>query len=75
MDIDGEKLRRARHEARMSQQCLAVAAGIGYSTIWVLETGRQTSAKNVTIEKIAAALGRTPASLAPDPSPAPNRSR
>ena len=73
MDIDGDKLRLARNELHMNQQQLAIAAGVGYSTIWVLETGRQTSAKGGTIEKIAAALGRTPESLAPEAPAASDR--
>jgi transcriptional regulator with XRE-family HTH domain len=70
MEIDKDKLHRARLSAMLSQQALAVAAGVGYSTIWVLETGRQLRARDATVVRIARALRCSPASLAPDgPNP------
>jgi transcriptional regulator with XRE-family HTH domain len=71
--IDQDKLRRARLDAHLSQQALAVAAHVNYSTVWALETGRQTRARHVTVLRIALALGRSAASLAPDPPDPPSR--
>ena len=65
MDIDGEKLRRARTRAAMTLRELAEASGVDFSTIWQLEAGRR-GARPSTIRKLAAALGVTPADLIPD---------
>jgi transcriptional regulator with XRE-family HTH domain len=74
VEIDHDKLRRARAEAHMSQMALAVAARLNIATIRVLDTGRQTRARVGNARRIAAALGCTVESLAPDPpaEPAPH---
>jgi transcriptional regulator with XRE-family HTH domain len=68
MDVDGDKIRTARQRAGMSQQRLAVLAGLGYSTIWALETGRQQGARESTVAKVSAALGLDPCDLMHDES-------
>ena len=65
MDIDGEKLRRARALAAMTLRELAEASGVAFSTIWQLESGRR-EARPSTVRKLAAALGVMPADLIPD---------
>ena len=66
MDVDGDKIRSARQRAGMSQQRLAILAGLGYSTIWALETGRQQAARPSTVAKVSAALGLAPHDLMHD---------
>ncbi len=69
MDVDGDKIRMARHRAGISQQRLALMAGLGYSTIWALETGRQAAARPSTVAKVSAALGLVPDDLRHDAAP------
>jgi transcriptional regulator with XRE-family HTH domain len=65
MEVDGDKLRRARARAALTLRELAEASGVDFSTIWQLETGRR-GARPSTVRKLAAALGVTPADLIPD---------
>lgn len=65
MDVDAEKLKRARARAALTLRELADASGVDFSTIWQLESGRR-GARPSTVRKLAAALGVIPADLIPD---------
>lgn len=56
-------LRRARHDAALSQKDLAERAGVSPSTVRLLETGRRGTYPS-TLRKLSAALGVAPATLA-----------
>jgi DNA-binding XRE family transcriptional regulator len=73
VEIDKDKLRRARTEAALSQMALAAAARVGCSTIWALESGRQTGTRVSIAGRIATTLRRPVSSLAPDRSPEPDQ--
>jgi phage repressor protein C with HTH and peptisase S24 domain len=62
--IDGDAVRAAREEARLSQLDLARAAGISQQLIAAIETGRTKSTK--FLARIALALNRRPGELDPD---------
>lgn len=66
MEIDGEKLRRAREQAAYSLRELADASGVSAGTIWQLETGRRP-ARPSSIRKLALALGMAPTELSAEP--------
>ena len=55
-----------RTEAQLSQIALAVASRVGITTVRALETGRQPSARDATVARLARALNCPPASLALD---------
>ncbi len=65
MEVDGEKLRRARMRAALTLRELADASGVDHGTIWQLESGRR-GARPSTVRKLAAALAVQPADLIPD---------
>ena len=60
----GQKVRAAREARGLSQEALAHAAGLHQPHISLIERG-QRSGRLETIEKLATALGRQPASLMP----------
>ncbi len=62
MNIDGDRLRRARELAAFSLRELSDASGVNAGTIWQLETGRRP-ARPSTIRKLALALGIAPGDL------------
>src|SRR6266568_9258614 len=62
--IDGDAVRAAREEARLSQLDLARAAGISQQLVAAIETGRTKSTK--FLARIALALNRRPGDLDPD---------
>jgi phage repressor protein C with HTH and peptisase S24 domain len=62
--IDGDALRTAREEARLSQLDLARMAGVSQQLIAAIETGRTRSTK--FLPRIALALSRRPGELDPD---------
>jgi phage repressor protein C with HTH and peptisase S24 domain len=62
--IDGDALRTAREEARLSQLDLARMAGVSQQLIAAIETGRTRSTK--FLPRIALALNRRPGELDPD---------
>ncbi len=63
MQIDGEKIRRARERQVLSLRELAEKSGVTYVTLWRIETGATGPARPATIRKIAAGLGVPPESL------------
>ena len=63
MDIDGDRLRRARERGFLSQRELAEKAGVTYVTVWRIENGVTGPARPSTIRRLAAALGIDPAEL------------
>lgn len=67
VEIDKDKLHRARAEAGLSQLALAIAADVGTSAISALESGQRRRVRMATAQRIAAALGCTTEGLAPDP--------
>src|SRR5262249_61208481 len=62
--IDGDAVRAAREEARLSQLDLARMAGVSQQLIAAIETGRTRSTK--FLPRIAMALNRRPGELDPD---------
>jgi phage repressor protein C with HTH and peptisase S24 domain len=62
--IDGEIVRAAREDARLSQLDLARAAGVSQQLIAAIETGRTKSTK--FLPRIAMALNKRPGDLDPD---------
>src|SRR5690349_21670507 len=62
--IDGEAIRTAREDARLSQLDLARAAGVSQQLIAAIETGRTKSTK--FLPRIAVALNKRPGDLDPD---------
>lgn len=64
MSVD--RLREVRQRAMLSQQSLALAAGVSETTINRLEQGFQ-KAQYVTVRKLADALGVAPAELLAPP--------
>ena len=60
----GEQIERARRRAVLAQTELATAAGIAYTTLWRIETGREQP-RPATLRKIAAALSLKPSELLP----------
>jgi transcriptional regulator with XRE-family HTH domain len=73
VEIDKDKLRRARTEAALSQMALAAAARVACSTIWALESGQQSRVYSATARRLATTLRRPVSSLAPDRSPEPDQ--
>jgi len=64
MQLDGEKLQRARHERGLRQAELAAIAGVRQATISDLERGKP--ARIGTVKALADALGITPGDLLPN---------
>ena len=60
--FNGEKLRGAREAQGDSQYDLSYAARIAQPLIWSYETGRRTPSRE-TLDRLAAALGVSPADL------------
>lgn len=67
MEIDGERLRRARDRAALTIRELAERSGVSASTIWHLEAGRR-EARPSTARKLAEILGVAPAELLAGPA-------
>lgn len=65
MDVDGEKLRRLRLSRVLTLRDLHELSGVAYDTIHRLETGKQ-QARQITIRKLAKALGVEPQELVKD---------
>jgi transcriptional regulator with XRE-family HTH domain len=65
MDIDGEKLRRARQRRLLTQTELAEKASLTLSTLSRLENGFQ-QARISTVRRLALALGIDPSELLQD---------
>jgi transcriptional regulator with XRE-family HTH domain len=65
MDIDGEKLRRARQKQFLTQTELAEKAELTLSTLSRLENGLQ-QARISTVRRLALALGIHPSELLQD---------
>ena len=59
----GYRIKEAREEAGMTQDELANKSGVSRSIINGLETGRSTVTTNVTLLKIAKALGKKVADI------------
>jgi transcriptional regulator with XRE-family HTH domain len=53
----GERIRRLRDAAGMSQQALASAAGLSMSAVTLLELGKRTDPRLSTLQAIAGVLG------------------
>jgi transcriptional regulator with XRE-family HTH domain len=62
----GEKLKRLRRGAGLTQAELAQASGVAQSTIAQIETGKRTDPHPGTLKKLADPLGVTPADLLED---------
>ena len=65
----GHNLRHHRRRKKLSQVQLAEASGVSRSVIAVVESGRRRNIATATLERLATALGRTPADLLRDPPP------
>ena len=63
--LDGNRLRKLRHQRGLSQEELAGQAGISLTTISRLEKLPQASCRPRTLSRLAAVLGKDPASLSP----------
>lgn len=61
--ILGGRVRLARCRAGLSQEGLAVRAGVSAKTVWRLETGATATPDARTIERIARVLGVAPVDL------------
>jgi len=59
----GYRIKEAREEQGMTQDELAIKSGVSRSIINGLETGRSTVTTNVTLLKIAKALGKKVADI------------
>lgn len=55
--FDAGELRRKRQAAGISMLTLARRAGVGPTTVYMLESGKLTSPRLGTVEKLAKALG------------------
>lgn len=62
----GEKLKRLRRGAGLTQAELAQASGVAQSTIAQIETGQRKEPHPGTLRKLAEALELTPADLLED---------
>ena len=57
----GTALRRLRRERGLTQRALGELAGVSRVTVAVLETGSRATADAATVERLARALGVSPA--------------
>lgn len=57
------KILQIRKEKNISQEELALKSGVSRSIISALETGKSTVTTNITMQKIADALGETVSSI------------
>lgn len=55
----GYKIKEAREEKRLTQEELAKLSGVSRPTIVALENGTAEDVKISTLQKLAAALGKT----------------
>jgi transcriptional regulator with XRE-family HTH domain len=62
----GEKLKRLRRGAGLTQAELAEKSGVAQSTVAQIETEVRTTPHPGTLRKLAEALGKTPADLLED---------
>jgi transcriptional regulator with XRE-family HTH domain len=60
----GEKIRAARHKAKLSQQALAVKCEISVSHVASMEVGRRSPSVEM-LGTLANAMGTTPKALLP----------
>ena len=67
--LDGTRIRQLRRQHGLSQQQLAVKAGISRSTVARLEPSSRTTCRSRTLARLAAALQVQPAILTPDSPP------
>ena len=51
-------LKKAREDAKMSQEELSIKAGVSRTTISELENGKTERITNITLEKLARALDK-----------------
>jgi serine/threonine-protein kinase RsbW len=65
--VDGERLRRARLRAGLSQQRLADAAGVSLTTVLKLESKSRARCRFTTMEQVAAGLGAHPQAITAQP--------
>lgn len=61
MAFDAKKLRELRHSAGLSMQALAKKAGVGPTSVWMLESGNTPYPHMGTVAKLAVALGESEA--------------
>lgn len=57
------KILQIRKEKNISQEELALKSGVSRTIISALETGKSTVTTNITMQKIADALGETVSSI------------
>jgi transcriptional regulator with XRE-family HTH domain len=69
------KVKALRETAGLSQQALAMAAGISISVVSQLEQGTKTDPRLSTLQALAKALGVEVCTLANDDKSAPRRPR
>jgi transcriptional regulator with XRE-family HTH domain len=69
--MNGQALRAARQDRKLTLQQLAAASGIALSTISDIEHGRIEAPGYETVVKLAGALGLDPSSLWPVDVPPP----
>lgn len=73
--VDGVQLRQLRRQHGLSAAELAGKAGIGLSTVTRLERQPGRSCRTRTLARLAAALGRSPATLTPVQPPPSHAAR
>jgi|HubBroStandDraft_3_1064219.scaffolds.fasta_scaffold1554099_1 transcriptional regulator with XRE-family HTH domain len=71
--LDGDQLRQSRRQSGLSQADLAGQAGISLTAISRLERQHRASCRPRTLTRLAAALGKDPASLTPAQQARPPR--
>ena len=59
----GQRIRQLRLAAKLSQEELGAMVGVRKAAIHKYETGLVVNLKQITVERLAAALGTTPAYL------------
>ncbi|MGI8446008.1 MAG: helix-turn-helix domain-containing protein [Streptosporangiaceae bacterium] len=67
--LDGRQLRQLRRQHGLSQEQLAIVAGISLTTMRRLERQPTTPCRCRTLGRLAAALGENPARLTPAKPP------
>jgi transcriptional regulator with XRE-family HTH domain len=63
--LDGDRLRQSRRQRGLSQADLAGQAGISLTAVGRLERQSRASCRPRTLTRLAAALGKDPATLIP----------
>ena len=59
----GDKIKTLRKKRGLTRRKLSDAVGLTEATIYMIEAGRESNPKLLTLDRIAAALGTTTAKL------------